>query len=173
VTNRRDFLVGLSAGAGALAAIWADSLRFAWAHRARVTLTRLTHNLRTDRWEIIHALHYHDAATALRRLEPGAGLAPTTAQGQARLMLEIERQILWQSKNGALSPAAVGAELAGDSVMLYQECPPASPGTRISVQSRFLHREFSDQVNHVHIELKDPPRLLRLDANTPSAEFTV
>ena len=172
MTDRRRFLSQLGAGSLALGGSVFGGFRPLLAHRSHVTLTRLLLNAQSGRWELIHAIHYHDAATALRRLEPGAGLVPTTPDGQARLMFEIEQHIHWSGANGVIQPVAVGAELAGDSVLLYQECLPALPGTPVQLESRFLHREFSDQVNHFNIEIKDPPRLLRLSAATPLAAFT-
>ena len=171
MTDRRRFLSQLGAGGLALGSTVFGGFQPLLAHRSHVTLTRLLSNAQTGRWELIHAIHYHDAATALRRLAPGSGLVPTTPDGQARLMFEIEQHIRWSGANGVIQPVAVGAELAGDSLLFYQECFPATPETRVQIESRFLHREFSDQVNHFNIEINDPPRLLRLNATNPSAEF--
>lgn len=170
--QRRRFMGGLAVTAAAMTGpLWGPHA--AIAHRARVTLTRVLANPRTARWECIHAIHYHDAATALRRLAPGEGLAPTQPQGQARLMLEVERDILWSSTGEPLTLTAVGAELSSDSLWLYQECAPLPAGTAVSIESRLLQRVFADQVNRFSIEVANPPILLTANAATPRLQFTV
>ena len=168
-STRRDVLRGL--GGTALAAATAGTIDDIAAHRSHVTLTRLLSNPATQRWEVIHAIHYHDAAVALRRLSPGGGLTPTSAEGQARLMLEIERRILWSTRAGSMTLAPVGAELAGDSLLLYQECIPPPSGTSVFIESRLLHAEFKAQINRFSIETTTPPILLSTDASQPRVQF--
>lgn len=170
VSSRRQFLQrgGLGAALSVLSPYWAS---VAAAHRSQVTLTRLRANLRSSRWEIEHAIHYHDAATALRRLAPGARLDPTTPAGQARLMLAIEQQILWSRAEAAMVLEPIGAELVGDSLRLYQQCDAALAGTRIAIKCEFLHDVFSDQVNRFSIELSGSTTLLTANAASPRLEF--
>lgn len=162
-------LVGLSAALGA--ATCAPRLS---AHRAHVTLTRLTANPAAGSWEMVHSIHYHDAAVALRRLAPGEGLQPTSPKGQARLMLEIERTMRWLDPAGnALSPRAVGAELAADAVVLYQELSTPAASGRYQLESRFLFDVFPEQRHNLSVELAGDKVALTLNANTPRATFEV
>ncbi|MFZ9904062.1 MAG: DUF6702 family protein [Steroidobacteraceae bacterium] len=148
--------------------------RIALAHRSHVTLTRLSANPGTMRWELSHSIHFHDAAVALRRLAPGKGLQPVDAAGQARLMLEIEQRFLWTTPSGKrLQPQAVGAELQGDGLVLYQECEAPGETGSYAVECRFLHDVFDSQTNTISIELVDPPMRRQLKAATPMARFEV
>lgn len=168
-STRRDLLRGVCGAA--LIAATAGAIRDIGAHRSHVTLTRLLSNSATQRWEVIHAIHYHDAATALRQLSRSERLDPTTPKGQARLMLEVERRILWSTSAGAMALTAVGAELAGDSVLLYQECPPPPRGSSVLIESRLLHMELRGQINRFSIETLSPPLLLSTDATSPRVQF--
>ena len=168
-STRRDLLRG--AGCAVLVPLLGSTISELAAHRSHVTLTRLLPNPRTERWELIHAIHYHDAAMVLRKLSPGARLAPTSPEGQARLMLEIERRILWSTSAGAIALTPVGAELGGDSVLLYQEWLAPPRGTRVFIESRLLHEQHVGQVNRFSIETTTPPILLSTDASQPRVQF--
>lgn len=170
--KRRRFLRQLLLGSGAVAIVNGPLGPTSVAHRSLVTLSRVQPNPRTGRWEFSHAIHYHDASTALRRLEPTQRLAPTMAAGQARLMLEIETRILWETATGRFEPEAVGAELIGDSLLLYQESKPMPAGT-VTLESRLLQDVFPRQVHHVSIEWESPSRLLRLSAENPRAVLQI
>ncbi len=159
-------------GALALGTLGALAPSLAIAHRAHVTLTQLSANPRTRRWEWSHSIHFHDAAVALRRLAPGKGLQPVDAAGQARLMLEIEQRFLWTTPSGKrLQPQAVGAELQGDGLVLYQDCEaPEEPGS-YTVECRLLHDIFAEQRNTISIELMDPPLRRQLNATLTTTRF--
>ena len=158
----------------ALGTIGGLAPRVALAHRSHVTLTRLSANPRTLRWEWSHSIHFHDAAVALRRLAPGKGLQPVDAAGQARLMLEIEQRFLWTTPSGKrLQPQAVGAELQGDGLVLYQDCEAPGETGSYAVECRFLHDVFDSQTNTISIELVDPPMRRQLRAATPVSRFEV
>ena len=166
-TQRRWLL-----GALALSTIGGLAPNVSLAHRAHVTLTRLSANPRTRRWEWSHSIHFHDAAVALRRLAPGKGLQPVDAAGQARLMLEIEQRFRWTTPSGkALQPQAVGAELQGDGIVLYQDCPAPEEIGRYEVECRLFHDIFETQSNTVSIELVDPPLRRQLTTAMPTTRF--
>lgn len=166
-TQRRRLL-----GALALGTLGGLTPSLSLAHRAHVTLTRLSANTRTRRWEWSHSIHFHDAAVALRRLAPGKGLQPVDAAGQARLMLEIEQRFRWTTPSGkSLQPQAVGAELQGDGLVLYQDCEAPEELGLYQVECRLLHEIFEAQSNTVSIELVDPPLRRQLNAGMPTTRF--
>ena len=166
-TQRRWLL-----GALALSTIGGLAPSVSLAHRAHVTLTRLAANSRNRRWEWSHSIHFHDAAVALRRLEPGKGLQPVDPAGQARLMLEIEQRFRWTTPSGkTLRPQAVGAELKGDGLVLYQDCEAPEEFGLYQVECRLLHEIFDAQSNTISIELVDPPLRRQLNAGKPTTRF--
>jgi len=165
--NRRRLLSALALGSlGGLLP------RVALAHRAHVTLTRLSANPSTGRWEWSHSIHFHDAAVALRRLAPGKGWQPVDPEGQARLMLEIEQRFRWITPSGKLlQPQAVGAELQGDGLVLYQDCENPREAGAYTIECTWLHDVFEQQKNTVSIELVTPPLRRQLDAKAPTSRF--
>lgn len=143
------------------------------AHRLQVTLTRVSANTRAGTWEFAHALHFHDAARVLRQLEPARRWSPDSAEGQARLLLEIERAFLWQDPRGvSLQPAAVGAELRADSLWLYQELPAPLVDGPYTVRCTLFHAIDRNWSHSLTLELGEgPPATLRLSAAQPQATF--
>ena len=146
--------------------------RVALAHRTHVSLTRVTPNPRSGRWEIIHAVHYHDALKLLAARGVSDDTQPASVAGRARVALEVERSFLWRAGDGSsLQLFTVGAELEGDNVLVYQELQPPPKPTKIRVESNFLHDVFDDQVNNVSLEFEKPFVVLHLRKTAPSAEF--
>lgn len=144
----------------------------ALAHRSHVSLTRVTPNPRTGKWELVHAIHYHDALRLLSARGVRDDVQPGSAEGQARLALEIERGFRWLSPDGSLlQPVTVGAELEGDNVMVYQELPAPAAGGRYAVEATFMHDVFDDQRNNISLEFESPHTTLRLSRQTPRSVF--
>ena len=141
-------------------------------HRAHVTLTQLAAHPEGRRWELVHAVHYHDALQLLSRRAAPANAPPGSPAGNARLALEVERNFRWWGVEGEpLQPSTIGAELRGDSVLIYQQMPaPLRRGT-CAVECSFLHALFEEQRNHISIELARPHTLLRLSKREPRGEF--
>jgi hypothetical protein len=166
--GRRTLLAALPA------LLWGAALRPALAHRSHVTLSRLTSNPRAGTWELVHAIHYHDAARVLALRAPGRGLDPASTEGRARLALEVESSFRVRDPSGSRFPwQMVGAELAGDGVAIYQEVPAPTVRGRFVVESRLLHDIFPDQVNTVSVELARVSMALRLTVASPEGSFVL
>jgi hypothetical protein len=164
----------LLAAAGAAGLVVLGGARQAVAHRAHVILTRLSRNPRTARWEFVHTLHQHDAQLALYQLSGGREVELSTPAAIARCMLELERRVRWFDAAGRpLAPVAVGGELEGDGLVLYQEMPAPERGGRFAVESKLLQDLFADQRHTVSIELRAPYARVTLDTSTPRANFDV
>ena len=143
------------------------------AHRAHVTLTRLQANPRAGTWELLHSLHYHDAAQVLARLVGGRRIEPTAVEGRARLALEVERcfRILGPDAR-PLAIVTAGSELEGDSVVVYQELAAPEPRGTYAVECTLFQEVFPDQVNNVSVDVGKPSLMLRLSAQSPRATFS-
>ena len=165
---RRRLLLAAAAAAVAGSGRIGDAL----AHRAHVTLTRVTPNPRSGRWELVHAIHYHDALRLLAMRGVRDDVQPSSIEGRARLALEVERGLRWIGPDGsALQPVTVGAELDGDNVLVYQELPaPTAPG-RYTVESTLMHDVFDGQSNNISLEFAVPFITLRLSRRAPRAGF--
>jgi len=166
VTRRQGLWVTALAIAGVIAAPVVD------AHRSHVTLTRLSVNPRSGLFEIVHAIHYHDALRLLAALGVRDDVQPSSIEGRARIALEIEKTFRWSTADGtALSPVTVGAELEGDNLLVYQEMPVPAASRRLIVESSFMQNVFADQVNRLLVEYASPATALQLSRSKRRVEF--
>lgn len=169
--RRRLLRVAAAGAATSLLGVWRSD---ALAHRSHVTLTRVTPNPRTGRWEFVHAIHYHDALRLLAVRGVRDDVQPASVEGRARLALEIERGFRWFGPTGvSLQPVTVGAELEGDNVYVYQEMPSPDAGGRYTVETSLLHDVFPEQVNNISLEFALPRTTLRLSRRQSRGEFTL
>jgi len=170
-SRRRRVLQLAVLGGASLAVALVSSAAF--AHRTHVSLTRVTTNPRTQRWEIIHAVHYHDALKLLAVRRVGGDAQPASVAGRARIALEVERKsFCWRAADGSLlQPLTVGAELKGENVLIYQELQLPPTPTKISLESNFLHEVFEDQVNNISLEFEKPFVVLQLSKTQPRGAF--
>jgi len=167
VTRRRGLLAAAAlAFAGVIAAPVVD------AHRSHVTLTRVSVNPRSGLFEIVHAIHYHDALRLLAVLGVRDDIQPSSIEGRARIALEVEKTFRWSTADGTvLSPVTVGAELEGDNLLVYQEMPVPAASRRLTVESSFMQNVFADQVNRLLVEYASPAKALQLSRSKRRAEF--
>ena len=160
--------------AAATAAVAGGSLigSVALAHRSHVTLTRVAPNPRSGRWELVHAIHYHDALRLLALRGVRDDVQPSSIEGRARLALEVERGMRWLAPDGSLlQPVTVGAELDGDNVLVYQELAAPTATGRYTVESTLMHDVFDEQTNNISLEFAVPFVTLRLTRRAPRAGF--
>jgi hypothetical protein len=163
-------VAALAAGVGVIALGGAS--RPARAHRAHVSLTRVLANPRAGTWEFLHSIHAHDAITALAAWLPGEEPNPASERARARVALEVERRFSWTAPDGKpLAPTMVGAELAGDDLVVYQELPAPRMGGDYGVSCGLLHDVFDDQRNVVQFGVVTRPVVARLDARNNRATF--
>ena len=169
MSSRRQWLTG------SVAALTCATLlgpREALAHRAHVTLTQLSANPASGHWEWVHAIHHHDALRVLALRGAAKDAKPGNPAGNARIALEIENGFLWLSPDGTpLRPATVGAELAGDNVLVYQEMPAPKLRGTFTVECSLLQDVFAEQANNVSVEFDKPHSLLRLSRQVRRASF--
>jgi len=146
----------------------------AHAHRSHVTLTRVSINERSGQWEIVHAIHYHDALRLLATLGVRDEVQPSSIEGRARIALEVEKSFRWSfGDSRSIVPVTVGAELEGDNLLVYQEMTVPRSGGRIAVESSFMHGVFPDQTNHILLDYSTPKVTLKLSRSQRRAEFEV
>lgn len=129
-------------------------------------------NPRSGLFEIVHAIHYHDALRLLAVLGVRDDIQPSSIEGRARIALEVEKTFRWSTADGTvLSPVTVGAELEGDNLLVYQEMPVPAASRRLTVESSFMQNVFADQVNRLLVEYTSPAKALQLSRSKRRAEF--
>lgn len=147
-------LAGLGLAAGLVPAVR--------AHQAKAALTLVRLNRAAGMLEVEHALHAHDAEVALNLLEQVATPDLSQLEDRARLTLYVEaRFALTLPGGGALALKAVGAELDGDEVRVYQEVPMTAPPDRLGVRNMILRDAFAIQINQVNFDLYGDPARVR------------
>jgi hypothetical protein len=120
------------------------------AHRAPGSLSTIDWNEATGRTEIIHRLHSHDAELGVGEVLRLPQLSVQTIEGRAHIALYAEERFGIEAESGALPLELVGAELAGDYLLVYQEWPGRLPA-RIRLRNDLLRDVFPEQVNQLNI----------------------
>jgi len=120
------------------------------AHRATGTLSTIEFNPQTGNVEIVHRLHLHDAVRGVGNVIGEPFLQLDTLESRARVALYVEERFAIRSDNRTLPLTTIGAEIAGDYLLVYQEHEGRLP-TRISVRDDILRDAFQGQVNQVNI----------------------
>jgi hypothetical protein len=133
----------------------------ALAHRPQSVLTTLEWNPQARMLEAIHRIHGHDAEVALSFLiADRAGQDLSTPKGQAHLALYVERRFSVRVDDDALTFATIGAELAGEDIVLYQEARLAAAPEALEVDNRILRDVFEAQTNLVNVRMDKRTRTL-------------
>jgi len=121
------------------------------AHRAPGSLSTIEWNPATGRTEVVHRLHSHDAELGVGEILGLPQLSVQSVTGRAHVALYVEERFLIETESGPLALELVGAELAGDYLLVYQEWPGRLPAG-IRLRDDLLRDAFPDQVNQVNID---------------------
>lgn len=146
-------------GLGALAAAALVAAISAFAHRAPGSLTSVQWNEQTGKTEVVHRLHSHDAELGVGTVNGVADLSVLSIEGRAYIALYVEARFSIAGKDGRLNLDLIGAELAADHVLVYQEWPARLPG-KVRVRNDILRDVFPAQINQVNIDDGDAVRTL-------------
>ena len=122
------------------------------AHRAPGSLSTIEYNPRTGNTEIVHRLHSHDAELGIGAVIERPDLSVLSLEDRALIALYVEEQFRIESEEGPLRPGLVGAELAADYLLIYQELPGELPDV-IRVRDDILRDVFPEQINQVNIDV--------------------
>jgi hypothetical protein len=134
----------------------------AWAHRSPGTSTTVTWNARAAMLEITHRLHVHDAETGVERAVATADhLSVARREDQARIALYVEERFAIEMDGAAVPIRTLGAELAGDYLLVYQESDVRLAGKTIRVRNDILRDAFADPVNEVFMRDGERAHTLR------------
>ena len=141
---------GAGLGVLALAAALAAAVS-ANAHRAPGSLTSVRWNAQSGKTEIVHRLHSHDAELGVGTIVGITDLSVLSLEGRAYIALYVEERFTIAGPDGRLNLDLIGAELAADHVLVYQEWPGRLTG-KIRVRDDILRDVFPAQVNQVNID---------------------
>lgn len=125
----------------------------AMAHREPGSLTSVNWNEVTEKTEIIHRLHSHDAELGIGAVLNMPGLSVLDLEGRAYIALYVEERFHIADSDGGLEIELelIGAELSGDHILVYQELSGHLPA-RIRIRDNILRDAYPTQINQVNIE---------------------
>ena len=132
------------------------------AHREPGSLTTIKWNEDSERTEITHRLHAHDAELGIGAVQAIPDLSVLNLEGRAYIALYIEDRFQIVGTGGELELELIGAELAGDHVLVYQEYSGRLPA-KIKVRNDILRDAYPAQINQVNIEDGDSAHSLIFD----------
>jgi hypothetical protein len=121
------------------------------AHQQKIAISTLSVNPRTGALELVHQVPVHDAEHALRA--GGAKTADIVGSEESREAFAryVTRHFLLALDGAAVTPAYVGSEISGGSLMIYQEVAAPARGVQITVNSQILTDVWARQENRVNI----------------------
>ena len=132
------------------AVLLAFTLQSAVAHRAPGSLTTVEWNDRSQRTEIVHRLHSHDAELGVGTVVGDAALSTLTLDGRAQIALYVEERFAIEQDGKRVALDLLGAELIADYLLIYQEHDKKLTG-EIRVRDDILRDVFPAQINQVNI----------------------
>ena len=121
------------------------------AHREPGSLTTIKWNASSGKTEIVHRLHSHDAELGVGRVLGIADLSVLDLEGRATIALYVEARFRIAADQEDIELDLIGAELASDYVLVYQEYSAKLPA-QIRVHDSILRDVYPAQVNQVNIE---------------------
>lgn len=131
----------------------------AHAHRAPGSLSTIEYNPRTDKTEVVHRLHSHDAELGVGTMIEMPNLSVLSLEGRAYIALYVEERFVIEADGKRVDLSLVGAELAADYVLVYQEYPGRLPNP-VHIRDDILRDAFPEQINQVNIETDGTVRSL-------------
>lgn len=155
-------------GAGVL--LLALAATVAHAHRAPGSLTTIEFNESTDKVEVVHRLHSHDAELGVGKVIGDPRLRATDLESRAKIALYVEAHFAIRAGGEILPLELVGAEVAGDYLLVYQEREGRLPA-RIAVRDDILRDAFPGQVNQVNVTDGELVRTLAFAGDDEWHEF--
>ena len=131
------------------------------AHRGPGSLTTIKWNSASERTEIVHRLHTHDAELGVGAFFDILDLSVMDVEGRAHIALYVEERFhIKMSSADELQLELIGAEVSGNYILVYQESPVRLTGN-IQIRDDILRDAYPAQLNQVNIEDGDSVRSLK------------
>lgn len=122
------------------------------AHQQKSAITRLLFNERTGNIEVMHRFLLHDAEHAVREIFGGDADILASKAVRERFAAYVGRRFELRADERPLKLAAVGSEIDGRFLWIYQETPIPDALTSLSIRHDALRDIWPEQVNLVNVE---------------------
>lgn len=121
------------------------------AHQQKIAISSVTLNPRTGSLELVHQVPVHDAEHALRA--QGVKVADIIGSEESREAFAryVTRRFLIAIDGTAVTPAYVGSEITGGSLMIYQEVAAPASGAQLTLNSQILTDVWARQQNRINV----------------------
>lgn len=151
-----------------LGVLWTFSSGAA-AHTLQQATSELVWRADTGLLEISHTLHLDDALYLMADLGNPEG--EMTVELQAKLLLYTEEHFRLAQHGQPLQLEALGAQVLGDFLWVYQEVQLAAPPQGIEVRTTMLQAYFAQQRHQVNLKVGDHVRTLHLSEQVPTGAY--
>jgi len=135
----------------------------ALAHRSQTVLTSVMWNAASSMLEVTHRVHNADAEAWLAQQGGVSGASAvdiTAVRNQARMMIYVEQHFGLSDSGKKIVLEALGAEIEGEALLLYQQCKLAAPPKGLTIDNRILRDVFDRQTNLVNVRLAQRTRTM-------------
>lgn len=139
------------------------------AHTLQQATSELVWRADTGLLEISHAFHLDDALYLMADLGHPEG--EMTVQLQAKLLLYTEEHFGLAQDGQQLQLEALGAQVVGDFLWVYQEVQLSAPPSTIEVETTMLQAYFPQQRHQINLSIGDHVRTLHLSEHMPSGVY--
>lgn len=130
------------------------------AHQQKAAITTVEHNPRTSMIEVVHTIPLHDAEHALRhRGKKGADLLGDVESRREFARYAVERFSI-ATGGRELDLTLLGTEVAGNSLIVFQEGPSPGVGVELTIQAQVLTDIWLRQTNSVNVGRGTSPQTL-------------
>ena len=146
----------------------------AHAHRQKRAISSIEWNARTNRLEITHTLHLHDAEQALDKI--GALKTPDLSPLRARAQLALytqKRFKIYDAQGHNIQLSIVGAEIDSGYAYVYQEVSFEKTPTELFIENSLLQDIYLDQTNLVNITLGNELKTLIFSVEDKKQKITL
>jgi len=122
------------------------------AHQQKSAITRVLFNERTGNIEVMHRFLLHDAEHAVREIFGGEADILASRAVRERFAAYVGRRFELHADERPLTLAAVGSEIDGRFLWVYQETPIPDAFSSLSIRHDALRDIWPAQVNLVNVE---------------------
>jgi hypothetical protein len=154
---------------------WFMPLLLSAFHPFYVSVTEITHNAKTQDYEISCKLFAEDLEAQLQK---GAkttidlGASAQHVQNEKLVGAYMQQHLSFNADGKALSLHYLGFEVDKEAVFCYFEVENAAAPKKMQVQNSLLHEFNEKQINIIHVTVAGKRQSTKLDFPNKTASFT-
>lgn len=143
----------------------------AGAHQQKSAITRVLFNERTGNIEVMHRFVLHDAEHAVREIFGGGADILASEAVRQRFATYVAGRFELRAGGRPLELAAVGTEIDGRHLWVYQETPIPEELDSLAIRHDALRDIWPAQVNLVNVERGSDTRSAQFEGGVGQVEI--